>query len=234
MKAILACVVILLTFTLTWVLSEPYGITFWDKFFDNLGRVSLPLVIGALCSLIGARKNYLTRFSIWTLLAGTVFMIANRIATSAEDKIKEYPTCPISALFGAQPKVQNIDLPGANVGVVAWKVTELYSDGFSSLECYIAEPKKLFGDASFISVLESIARQNRETQDGIFADNSISPHSKMNSSKSIDGRDVYIERHLFKFENAVVIASTASETRAFPTKSNLSFIQSLKLTVVEP
>jgi hypothetical protein len=136
--------------------------------------------------------------------------------------------CPVTAWFTPQARTVEISGVGEHQGR-AWRTTDIHSDGFSVLDCYLIPPSQIFGNMSHIDILLTWANQEDLAQEGIFAVRAPYPHSRMLSRKTIEGREVSYEHRLFLFREAFVLTATSGDSANFPSARNRTFTESISV-----
>lgn len=215
----------------------------WALFFTALGGVTAPfalaLLVGGLVKLFARSTSFLnvwlTVFLIAVAILGfSSFTVARYERTNAETtRANVMQDCRVSADFSNNATMNEIDTSAKYRGKT-WRIAEIYEDGFSSLDCYLVAPSEMLGTMSPVDILLAWATQEGLEQEGIFAVETPYPHSKMISSKVVDGREVVFEHRIFLFPDSFVLAATASDRANFPSEQNRNFLASLAVTTGNP
>lgn len=221
-----------------WDAATYFGSDPWGLFFVAMGEAFVPTAVALLAAVpvklfkrdASVLNTWLTVFLIaFSVFAVSGFTVARYERESALSlKSNAIIDCPITAEFSQQATTVEIDA-GEQYRGRAWRTSDVFSDGFSSLDCYLIAPAAMLGDMSHIDFLEAWAAQEGLEQEGIFAVDTPYPHSKMLSRKMVDGREVAFEHRIFLFREAFVLTVTASDPLNFPSERNSAFTASIKV-----
>lgn len=210
----------------------------WGLFFGAMGRAFAPT---AVALLVAGPVKLFKRDASFSNTWLTVFLVAFAIFAVPNFTVARYERgealslqsnamrdCPISADFTPQARTVEIDPAREHPGR-AWRTIDVYSDGFSSLDCYLVAPAEMLGNMTHIDILLAWAAQEGLEQEGIFAVDTPYPHSRMLSRKVVEGREVAFENRIFLFREAFVLTTTAGDPANFPGERNRSFTASISV-----
>jgi hypothetical protein len=226
-----------------WAAATYGGADPWAPFFTALGGVTAPFALALLVA--GLVKFFTRRFSflnVWltvfltavAILGFSSFTVARYKRANAETTQADVmQSCRVSADFSNKASTNEIDSTEKYSGKT-WRRIDIYENGFSSLDCYLVAPSGMFGAMSPVDILLAWAAQEGLEQEGIFAIETPYPHSRMVSSKVVEGREVVFEHRIFLFQDSFVLAATASDRVNFPSDQNRNFLASLKVTTGNP
>jgi hypothetical protein len=223
-----------------WDTASDGGADPWAIMFTAMGGAAIPALIAIVISTLMKIIRRATSFSnVWVASFLPIFAIVFALnliahqsvrANNIADNSNFENDCPLKGAFSDAAVISKLQTAKELTGK-AWRIVEIYPDGYSSLDCYMIRPIDMFGNMSEMDILIWWATQEGLDQEGIFSVDTPYPHSRMLSTKSVAGRAVELEHRLFLFPDAFVLTVTAGDPQDFPNERNKAFSDSLSVNL---
>jgi hypothetical protein len=192
-----------------------------ENFAYSAGQTALPVLIAAVLAIFGVSRNYLLRFSIIAILAGTF----SQLVSSHDNRLVF--NCPVSVARAPKDAVIELAIPGQSAK--STQLTRMFESGFARIECYPLPLSSLGVATDPVTILSGIAANGGELVKSEMSSNLPVPHRYLLTNKAVDGIDVATKWHMFVFENSFVIVTLATRSDQYPSSDAQAFFDDITL-----